>query len=140
MMHRDRLRARLGRARPVTGLALLVLCTLVIVAFVAMVDGRASALWSPLSPLESPLSPLPTPSRAEEHVTPTALPPEPTQTKPAQVEAAQTEEPKSEAAQAAAMSTDVRQSPAWRSLIGIGLVVLGLALVIGGVFWLVRRR
>jgi hypothetical protein len=135
MMHRNRFRTYLGRARPVTGLAFLVLCTILVLAFVAMVDDRAAALWSPLSPLESPVSPTPDTSRAKESLTPTVGPPEATQAKPTRAEPAQ-----AEATQAAPTPSEVKQSPAWRSPLGIGMVVLGLALVIGGVFWLVRRR
>jgi hypothetical protein len=125
MMHRNRVRTYLGRARPVTGLAFLVLCTILVVALVATVDGQAAALWSPLSPLASPLSATPDASRVEESLSPTAQP----------TRAAQTE-----AAQAAPASAEAKRSPAWRSPLGIGLIALGLALVIGGVFWLVRRR
>lgn len=149
MMHSKRARLYLGRARPVTGLAFLVLCTMLVVTFVAMVDDQASALWSPLSPLESPLSPTPDTSPVEESLTPTAIPPEAAQAEPAPTELAPTEEAQAEvvqaeaaqaeAAQAAPASTGTKQSPAWRSLFGIGLIALGLALVIGGLFWLVRR-
>ena len=125
MMYRNRVRTFLGRARPVTGLAFLVLCTILVVALVAMVDGQAAALWSPLSPLASPLSATPEASRGEESLSPTAQPTRTAQT---------------EAAQAAPASTEAKRSPAWRSPLGIGLIVLGLALVIGGVFWLVGRR
>jgi hypothetical protein len=135
MVHRNRVRTYLGRARPGAGLAFLVACTLAILAFVAMEDGQALALRSPLSPLDSPVSPAPKPSRAKDSLTPTVRTSEPTPAKPAQPK-----ETQAEAAQAVPVPTEVKQGPAWLSFFGVGLISLGLALVIGGVFWLVRRQ
>ena len=140
MMHRKRFRMHLGGARPVTGLAFLVLFTMLVLALVAKVDDRVSAWWSPLSPLESPVTPTLNTSPAEESLTPTARPPEATQAKVTQTEPTLADPVQTEATGAAPGLSEAKQGPAWRSLLGIGLVALGLGLVIGGVFWLARRQ
>jgi len=105
------------------------------VVFVSVVDDQALALWSPLSPLASPVRPTPDQSGAEKPLTPATRPAEPTRAKSVEADEAQ-----AEVTHAAPVSVEVKQDPARRPLLGGGLIVLGLVLVIGGVFWLVRRR
>jgi hypothetical protein len=100
----------------VSGLAFLVLCTLLATSLVAAQDGGVLAFLSPSSPLGS--------TRATLAVVSPSRMPSPLSIRVERTMQGTEEDP---------------TGPAWRFPLGIGVIVLGLGLVIGGLFYLLRQ-
>ena len=111
----------LGNARSALCLAFLALSAMLLVGVLTVPGEQVLAFSSPSSPLEAPASPVR--DSAKDASTPVATGVAATQ--------ARSFVPIPE-------STSAAPSPGWSLPLGIGLIVLGLALVVGGLFYLLR--
>ena len=110
-----------GNARSAVGLAFLALTAVILAGVFSVPGDQVLAFSSPSSPIETPASPVRGPTK--DTSTPVATGVAVTQARSyVPIPAA----------------TSAAPSPDWSLPLGIGLIVLGLALVVGGLFYLLR--